>query len=80
MAETSRPSANASISAGCSAAETARADALRTLLETEGSLEELISALDDRLATADPEFDAAAYSVLLADVQRRLAIAKPDYA
>jgi hypothetical protein len=62
------------------AAEAATADALRTLLKTEGSLEELISALDDRLAMDDPQFDAAAHSVLLADVERRLAIAKPDYA
>jgi hypothetical protein len=53
---------------------------LRVLLQEEGSLEELVATLDKRLQADDPDFNAAAYPVLLADALRRLAIAKPDYA
>ncbi len=62
------------------ASEAATTDALSALLDIEGSLEELVAALDERIKADDQGFDAVAYPVLLADVQRRLAIAKPDYA
>ena len=58
----------------------ATTDGLRDLLQEEGSLEELVATLDKRLQADDPDFNEAAYPVLLADVQRRLTIAKPDYA
>lgn len=53
--------------------------ALGDLLGVDGTLEELVAALDGRLRDGDEEFDRAAHEVLLADATRRLAIARPSY-
>lgn len=67
--------------------EASRRD-LEELLASEGSLEELIASLDERLRDlADDDREAGsgealevrAHAVLLADVRRRLAIDKPGY-
>ncbi len=63
--------------AGRSAA--ASREALAALLGREGSLEELVAALDQRLRDADEAFDVQALTVLRADVGRRLAIDRPGY-
>ena len=53
--------------------------ALATLLGREGSLEELVSKLDERLRTSDEAFDQHAHSIVFADIRRRLAIDRPGY-
>ncbi len=66
------------VRAGPHAREESR-HALAGLLEREGSLEELVEALDQRLRADDFEGDEAVREVLLADVGRRLAIDRPGY-
>lgn len=73
--------------AGPDASEATR-QALGALLDREGTLPELIADLDQRLKASaarndtrcDSNFDARVREVLLADVERRLAIARPGYA
>jgi hypothetical protein len=64
------------------AEETRRA--LAELLDHEGTLSELVSELDHRLrddaTSASDAFAARARRVILADVERRLAIDQPGYA
>ena len=64
---------------GAVARETSRTE-IGALLDRDLSLAELALALDERLRTADPEFEAEAHGRLLADVERRLAIGRPGYA
>jgi len=61
--------------------ETRAREALSQLLEIEGTLAELVRALDARLAdgSEDAAFESRARRVLLEDVRRRLAIDKPGY-
>ncbi|MFP6653998.1 MAG: DUF6285 domain-containing protein [Myxococcota bacterium] len=63
---------------GQSASEETRL-ALAQLLDQDGTLPELVAALDQRLQSPDAEFEEAARPVLLADVERRLAINRPGY-
>lgn len=73
--------------AGPAAAELTR-QALSALLGHEGTLPELVADLDRALRngasaddnSADAAFDARVREVLLADVERRLAIDRPGYA
>lgn len=53
--------------------------ALLVGLDEATSPDDLGAALDERLRTDDPAFDAAAAELLLADVVRRVDIAKPGY-
>jgi hypothetical protein len=66
------------VQTGQGAAEKTRI-ALAELLQQEGTLPELVAALDHRLQDADADFEAAAQQVLLADAERRLAIDRPGY-
>lgn len=52
--------------------------ALAALVGQDGTVG-LARALDERLRNNDPEFDAAVADLLLADVCRRVDIAKPGY-
>jgi hypothetical protein len=75
---------------GSDAADATRGK-LAELLDHDGSLEELVAVLDQRLRDAndhgrdEPEkqppstFESRAHSVLMADVRRRIAIDKPGY-
>ena len=53
--------------------------ALAALLNREGSLEELVSQLDEKLRSSDEAFDQHAHSIVFADIRRRLAIDRPGY-
>ena len=69
---------------GTAATASTRRD-LADLLGRDGSLPELVAALDDRLRRAaddrddDSIFEARAHALLLGDVRRRLAIDRPGY-
>lgn len=75
---------------GEDAAEATRRD-LGDLLGRDGTLPELVAALDDRLrqparggpdkpeSSAEAAFESRAHASLLADVERRLAIDRPGY-
>ena len=71
------------VSAGPEGAEETRV-ALAQLLDHEAPLPELIAELDRMLCeqdpALDPDFDERARRVILADVERRLAIDQPGYA
>lgn len=80
------------VSAGAPAAEQTR-QALAELLERDATLPELIADLDRTLRDRDssespdpsdsdrePDFDSRVRKVILADVERRLAIDRPGYA
>lgn len=74
------------VSAGPPAAEQTR-QALAELLDNDATLPELIADLDRTLCdrdSSDPgkeaDFDARVRKVILADVERRLAIDRPGYA
>ena len=49
------------------------------LLGVDDNEADLATVLDQRIRDFDPVFDEAALPLLLADVERRLAIARPDY-
>ena len=69
--------------AGPAAAEQTRW-ALSELLGRDGSLSELVLALDEQLkgseTSEETQLDSKAREIILADVERRLAIDRPGYA
>lgn len=68
--------------AGPAASEQTR-QTLTALLDSDGTLPALIAELDHTLRdhdTADASFDSRVREVILADVERRLAIDRPGYA
>jgi hypothetical protein len=73
------------VTAGPAASDRTR-QALTALLDSEGTLPELVAELDrtlredDTTAAADASFDARVLKVILADVEGRLAIDRPGYA
>ncbi len=63
------------------AADAATVDELRVLLDRwDGSLDDLVAALDDAIRTGVDLDPADLHRVLLANTVRRLAIARPGYA
>jgi hypothetical protein len=70
------------VKAGPAASDETR-QALTALLDSEGTLPELVAELDRTLREddiTDANFDSRVRKVILADVERRLAIDRPGYA
>ncbi len=53
--------------------------AMEALLDLRGGRADLATLLDERLRESEVAFDERALPVLLADVERRLAISRPSY-
>lgn len=64
--------------AGAAGAEATRTE-IAALLAREGSLEELVEALDQALRNRDAVLDERGHAILRADVKRRLAVDRPGY-
>lgn len=61
------------------AAAVSTAAELAQLLGAGGDLESLVAELDRRLASVNPDLSRETFELLERNVERRLAIAKPDY-